>query len=411
MPTIHPHSSFGSVAQLDADERDYLNKTCVPAFESLLVHSRSYTSAEIEQHVQVFTNCVALWLTGRRVSSLPTAKLAVRDWAPVSLSVNFKASVNENHEARTVRFTFEPHKTESIAILNTMARLIGDPDLSWCDQVADALLAIHHSVAIFTGIDCEGSSQKMKAYFSLPKMSDTGMSRNAFILSTIRSLAVQTPPNRVDFSAALNLIETFLPSPAGSKLFLHPIGLDCPDSSTKKPTRIKIYALLPLCNSWSMVQSVHTLGGQLPFNSAIKERLDKLRSIWNLLRGEARELRPEDEDFSKPPRYPTHFINGLIFSFELISGRDIPEIKTYVPPYQYMPTDRCIAANIAQAFRKLGWHQASLDYPTMLESAFPRANLDRASNPETLHDSISFACSPDTGPYLTVYYRERWLPI
>ncbi|KAJ4422310.1 hypothetical protein N0V82_003066 [Gnomoniopsis sp. IMI 355080] len=332
--------------QLEKEEREYLEKVCVPAFKSLLEHARSYSSAEAEDHLRAFTDCMALWIRGRQFSSLPTAKLPIGKWAPMTLSINYKASLEDNNVARTVRFTVEPHKTESMAVLYSLARLLGDPDMSWSDQVADALLCIHPSLTVFAGIDCDGPSRKLKTYLNLPKMSDTGISRNSFVLDTIRNL--KNEAHHIDLAPALDLLEDYLVTPDGSRLFLHPIGMDCPDSSSNKAARIKIYALLPLCNSWSMVKSVHTFGGKLTLDQGRKANLEKLRSIWNLLRGEPQELRTEDEDFDKPPRYPKHFVNGLIFSFELISGQDVPEVKTYVPPYQYSPTDRHIASNIAQ---------------------------------------------------------------
>lgn len=97
-----------------------------------------------------------------------------------------------------------------------------------------------------------------------------------------------------------------------------------------------------------------TLGGRLRDEQTV-ESLEILRSIYPLLRDEA--WGPEaqrDDAWSKPDRIPGTAFSGLTISVELSPGRKIPEMKLYVPIFQYASSTARGLRNYQKVLEKLG---------------------------------------------------------
>lgn len=94
-----------------------------------------------------------------------------------------------------------------------------------------------------------------------------------------------------------------------------------------------------------------TLGGRLR-DEQTAESLKTLKSIYPLLRDEAGEQR--DDAWSKPDRTPGTQFSGLHITVELSPGREVPEVKVYVPTFQYAPSTEVAVGNYQKALEKLG---------------------------------------------------------
>lgn len=97
-----------------------------------------------------------------------------------------------------------------------------------------------------------------------------------------------------------------------------------------------------------------TLGGRLRDEQTL-ESLEILRSIYPLLRDEAGGAEAQRDDaWSKPDRIPGTAFSGLTISVELSPGRKIPEMKLYVPIFQYASSTGAGLGNYQKVLEKLG---------------------------------------------------------
>ena len=126
------------------------------------------------------------------------------------------------------------------------------------------------------------------------------------------------------------------------------VAIDC---IRPRDARVKIY-LAVTSNSWDVVQDVMTLGGRLSDEQAF-ESIEILRSIYPLLRDEVEAEEMRDDSWSKPDRIPGTQFSGLQMSIELSPSRKFPEIKLYVPTFQYARSTEVALSNYQQVLEKL----------------------------------------------------------
>lgn len=121
--------------------------------------------------------------------------------------------------------------------------------------------------------------------------------------------------------------------------------MDCVDP---KDARIKIYMNIR-SNSWNNVVDVMTLGGRLNDEHTLKG-IEILKGLYHLLRDE-----PEghDDDWSKTEHITGIPFSGLQFSVELTASKAIPEVKLYVPMFQYAETTTKALENFETVLKKL----------------------------------------------------------
>ena len=134
-------------------------------------------------------------------------------------------------------------------------------------------------------------------------------------------------------------------SPHDPRLML--VGMDCGEP---RDSRLKIY-LVTSKNSWATVQDVMTLGGRLD-DEPTRKQLALLRKIWPYLINEPDNTRIADENWCKPERMPRVGFFGLMYSLEIKPGRPTPEVKLYVPLFQYAES-WAIAENNMETVLKL----------------------------------------------------------
>jgi len=114
-----------------------------------------------------------------------------------------------------------------------------------------------------------------------------------------------------------------------------------------------------------------TLGGRLEDETTLKG-LEILREFWHLLLQEPEGI--PDDDYNKPLNYPA--VQSLYFSFEMRPGDAYPEVKTYLPTWNYQRNDQETVNNYEEVFRRCGqaWgHEGR--YKKAFESALYVLNL------------------------------------
>ncbi|OHW95850.1 aromatic prenyltransferase [Colletotrichum incanum] len=298
-------------------------------------------------------------------------------------------------------------------MLSQIKAEIRDVQLDWTDQFiedlfpnneAEVALALKraqlelpppldHPLTFNMALDLSGATRKMKAYmFPMAKNLATGRHRDARDagFDAIRKLK----PYGDKLAPAVDFLDRYWDT-CPEKLTLDMIGIDCVDPSK---ARIKIYAHLSTRNSWDLVRHISTFGGQATDFDRLKG-LEILHSLWNIMRNEQGN---HDDAYDKPLRHPTSFLGSIMFSFEILPGRYIPDVKIYIPMWQYAPSDGHIANNLMSAFRQLGWNDVAENYLFNLRRTFPGADLD--SPLSVLHSNLSYSYSPATGAYMSVYY-------
>ncbi|KUL83705.1 hypothetical protein ZTR_07517 [Talaromyces verruculosus] len=397
-------------------------KICQPAIAGLMNHAGTYSADEKENNLRFVEEYVTAWLGPQPASGLN------KDSSPLDVASPLEASINFSANGKTiVRFQFEPlgatvgmhtsadpfGQTKVRTMLSQIENQLASVDMRWATQFIEAFFPrdpaevarvrdketslpfpLDHALTFNVAFDLDGARKRMKTYFfPMAKSFATGRTGESLVFNNIKKL----DPCGADLTPPVNFLEDFFntyPDP----LTIDMVGLDCADPST---ARIKVYAHLQARNSWNTVKSVYTFGDKA-IDDTRKQGLKVLRSIWHSLLDEKEALGSDGgEDYNKPLRYPDSFLGSLMFSFEIVPGSTIPEVKTYVPLWQYGTSDRKIAENLASIFQSLGWHEAANGYLPKLMETFPGADLD---GPSALHSNISFAYSQRTGVYITVYY-------
>ncbi|TLD03584.1 uncharacterized protein PgNI_11657 [Pyricularia grisea] len=396
---------------------------CKPALAGLLDHAGTYTAQEKEQQLAFFKKHVAPWLGSQPLSDESCAVNPIDAISPLEASLNLRSTGKPivRYQFEPLRATREGHDVlENRFGLDSVKKLlleiepeIQHVDLGWAEQFCQALFPssmeemkrvlersrtelpapLDHALTFNMALDLKGGGRHLKVYmFPMAKNLATGRERDARDagLDAVRGLK----PYGDRLTPAVDFLDDYWDR-CPDKLTLDMIGLDCIDPSN---ARIKIYAHLSERNSWQVVRDIVTFGGKATDPERLQS-LDILHSIWDLLRNEHDGGR---DDFDKPLRHPSSFLGSVMFSFEIIPGRHVPEVKVYLPMWQYAPSDGHIAKNLVMVFNKLGWNQAAKDYTSSLRRTFPGADLDSSSS--VVHSNVSFAFSAKTGPYMSVYY-------
>ncbi|KAI1840691.1 hypothetical protein JX266_013098 [Neoarthrinium moseri] len=348
---------------------------CKPAIAGLLDSAGTYTEDEKVSQLAFFRHHVVPWLGPQPLSDGIHAVNPIDAISPVEASINFTANGKP-----IVRYQYEPlsatrqHQDAKERLgqehvrqmLSQIEVELNKPDLRWAhqfieqlfpkneDETALALIRakselpppLDHALTFNMALDLDGAQRKMKAYmFPMAKNLATNRHRDARDagFDAIRNLR----PNGDRLAPSLDFLDSYWDT-CPEHLTLDMIGMDCIDPCK---ARVKIYAHTTTCNSWDIVQHIYTFGGKAVEPERL-HGLEILHSIWDTLRDE-RPYTPDNH--SKQMRHPTSFLGSLMFSFEIKPGREVPDVKVYVPMWQYAPSDGHVTNNLLSAFSKLGW--------------------------------------------------------
>lgn len=400
-------------------------KICKPALSGLIDYAGTYSAEEKQNHLRFFAERIAPWIGPRPAGPLNDD---AEDANPFDAATPVEMSINFTSKRKTmVRFQLEPtgattgpHTVsedplgkQKLRELLASTEDIPGVDLRWASQFLEALIPsdpeelsrvdkaikegrLPYPLTRFNSLqiafDLDGAKKKMKVYFNpMGKQFATGRTNLALTFDTIRSLK----PYAADLEPSVSALENYWAT-CPDTIDVLMTGIDAADPSG---SRIKLYTYLKSQNSWNVVRHVWTLGG-VAMDEERLQGLETLRSIWDLLINEDKN-REDFDNYNKPLKVPESFLGTLLFSFEFKPGSKFPELKVYIPLWQYGATDIEIAKNVAAAFRKLGWEGAADGYLPHLQNTFPGADIDRTAS---LHSFVSFSYSHKTGAYLSLYY-------
>lgn len=402
---------------------EYFWRYCKPVLSGLLDLAGGYSAAEKDSHLRFFhENCAQL------LGPDPTGDRLMEQLIPVEMSVN----ISGDREKGIVRFQMEPRSVtlgphtsptgddpygrKAVgALLDYFEHVIPGLDFKWSRELVDKFM-VYEPVEVARLVAAEKTSLPVPidVYQRCPQFNYAvdmmGGKRNMKIYSIplAKSLAAERPAMDICF-AAIRSLEPYGPElgPAADALqeFLQkrcPGPMSCDyiavDATDPKKSRVKLYISSNELNSFDFIRSVYTLGG-IAMDETRLRGLEVLRSIWPLLLG------VEEEKFSdsssRPVKQLPFFLGCLYFGFEWRAGDDLPQVKLYLPLWQYHKTDRQIASAIEAVLGKLGRQEMSVAYSQHVAKTFAKADWDAGVS---FHNQVSFAYSADTGPYLSIYY-------
>lgn len=401
----------------------FWSQICRPALSGMLDFAGTYSPEEKENHLQFLTQRVCPWIGPRAVHSSADAASPYEASTPVEMSVNFS-----HNRKPIVRFQLEPTiatkgphtASEEPLVLDALSKVLDTAgtlpgvELDWVRQLLRSMVPgeqadianlnkavrggqlpspLDHVTHLQLAFDLDlDGRRKMKVYFNPMGMQ---LASGRAIRDVAFDAITKLEPHGADLARPLRVVGDFMAaSPDAMEVLM--TGVDAADPAA---SRIKLYTYLREANSWEAVRRAWTLGG-VASDTDRTTGLELLRSVWPLLINEPAD-RTDLDTYNKPPKVALSFLGTLLLTYEFRHDTDVPDVKLYLPLWQYAPTDRHIAANVIEVLRKLGWDQAADGYMPHLQRTFPGADLD---GPAALHSYLSFSYSRKTGPYLSLYY-------
>ncbi|WQF89232.1 Putative aromatic prenyltransferase [Colletotrichum destructivum] len=325
------------------------------SLSSLLHWTGSYSAEMIEYHLAFVAEAVVPRLKPPAAADEPRY-LATHSHGIYEASIAFAS-----HTPAKVRFSVQPLVSPACDDLlgqkGTREKIEGiasvcSADRTWLDDFVDSVFLTAEEEAelvdkkangdaatstplqqnCFVAFDLETNMDKngnaaiiMKTYlFPQLKALATGQK----LVDITESVMIRLAGGNKDMLAAWNLLKTFLVS--NHEVNIDFLAIDCL-APHKKP-RAKVYVHTRL-SSLSLARTVFTLGGLLPNSSA-----DFLSQVWPLLMDMEDVSQATMDGVEKPLNKPDKDnmqSRGLCFTLSLVPGKVIPQIKMYVPMWQY----------------------------------------------------------------------------
>ncbi|KAH8897619.1 P450 monooxygenase [Thozetella sp. PMI_491] len=409
---------------IDADPRDtqYWADHITHPLKALLQHTEVYTPADQEAQLRILAENVLPNL-GPRPSQAPTPSYMTQSGSPIQLSINASKNncvrycwdmigvkggtpsdplameaTKEIVASLSARFGFSTvwsdELVKAFALSPEEAQRVVDILPTWLQSFVpegEKAPAIGRIPFGLTAFDLKGSDISMKFYINpRPKEIATGVPTSDIIWKMMRSMTPAFKTNAID------MMEKFVSSIPGSPIEL--VAIDCFDEAHLSEARIKLY-LHTRSNAFKTVREYVTLRGEL-HDEKTNKGLKVLRDIWHLLLQEPEGI--SGEDFEKPLNDASMLCQKLYFSIEIQPGKDLPEVKSYLPTWNYARSDQETIKNYEQVFRKCGhpWGENG-KYGDIFTAAFGPANHERK---KPVHCDASFIYTRNKDVYQTLYF-------
>ncbi|KAI8160755.1 hypothetical protein K4K49_006287 [Colletotrichum sp. SAR 10_70] len=163
----------------------------------------------------------------------------------------------------------------------------------------------------------------MKAYL-FPQLKALATGRS--LVSITESIVARLAEGNEGLLAAWELLRTFLDSYGEENINIYFLAIDC--LPYEMQPRFKIYAHTH-ANSLASARGIFTLGGRLAHST------DFLPQVWPLLMDMEDVPQTSMDDLEKPLNDPDSKYCGLCFAFEMTPSQNVPQVKMYVPMWQY----------------------------------------------------------------------------
>ncbi|KFH41346.1 7-dimethylallyltryptophan synthase-like protein [Hapsidospora chrysogenum ATCC 11550] len=329
----------------------FWTKHTLHVLSALLRNSGAYTQDQQASHLDFFRDVIIPNLGPRPTQPNHKYELVTHNGSPVEFSLNFSGA--SEHPA--VRFSYEP-KGSADHVSKPLGAYMG-----WSEQLraefgpsaedrrilATALPHLPQIPEQLLAVDFKTDGRRaMKSYIGPGiKQMTTGIDPNRASIDAIKRLE----PGGEGFGPALDLFEEYRATCANPPTITM-LGVDCIEPLAG--ARIKIYTRTESSASDSIRDQV-TLGGRRS-DETTTHGVRILRDIWSLLLNE-KDDGNMDDSWAKPERNSPSMHSGLMISWELQLGKQVPEPKVYVPLWQFCDSNRQITANLEEVFKKWGW--------------------------------------------------------
>ncbi|KAK1725543.1 aromatic prenyltransferase, partial [Colletotrichum acutatum] len=351
---------------------------------SLLSWTGSYRAHIQDAHLAFVREAVVPRLKQPPVASDRTNYILTHNHSPYEASVAFSSRKDAK-----VRFTVQPlvesssgpagddplgqkglrHKLEGLASAC-------NADRTWLDGFLDSVLLTEEEETGLVEMKANDALPRQICYagFDLESEENATISMKAYLFPQLKVLA--TGRSLVDITesvttrlaegdramlTAWELLKTYLISQGEDNINIYFLAIDCLALSMKP--RFKVYVHTH-ANSLASARDVFTLGGRLPASSA-----DFLPQVWPSLM-DLEDVSPaEMESLEKPLNQPDSKYCGLCFAFEMMPGKTVPQVKMYVPIWQYSRDEPGVVERYEQLLRTQGMISGKYDFGAAVRDA------------------------------------------
>ncbi|QDS68766.1 aromatic prenyltransferase (DMATS family) [Venturia effusa] len=182
------------------------------------------------------------------------------------------------------------------------------------------------------------------------------------------------------------------------------LAVDC--KALSQAPRVKLYAH-SYEYSFEAMEHVLTMGGLLSHEQQTQSCLALLEDLWRALFSDVMDDLPSN-GWKTRQLEPVINLNNrraeFIYSFEVRSGKTLPEVKFYLPIRFYNATDAATVSKLSSFFESRGWHDMAKSYKYALEEILPMNSLETEGG---THTYLAFAYSKTRGAYMTLYWQPR----
>ncbi|KAF6844644.1 aromatic prenyltransferase [Colletotrichum musicola] len=388
---------------------------------SLLRWTGSYPIHIQDSHLAFVGEAVVPRLKQPPVAADRLRYILTHNHSPYEASVAFAS-----HQSPKVRFTVQPLVDSSPAgddplgqkrlreKLEDLASACG-ADRTWLSAFVDSVfLTAEEEAALIKKRDGNAADELPQqicyAGFDLEPHEDEGgaaaIGMKAYLFPQLRALA--TDRKLVDITecaitqlaagdkkmlAAWQLLRTFLVAQGEDKINIYFLAIDC--LAAQMEPRFKVYAHTH-ANSLASARNVFTLGGRLPACSA-----DVLPQVWPLLTDMEDIPEADIECQEKPLNEPDSKYCGLCFAFEMVPGKAVPQVKMYVPMWQYARDEAGVMERYERILQTQGMIMGDREFGAAVQEAFGK-------NRETGQHTMASFSSSEKGVGLSAYFGPRF---
>ncbi|KAH0420673.1 aromatic prenyltransferase [Colletotrichum camelliae] len=385
---------YNEVEVSASPEGDPLVSSWLPTFQStlssLLRWTGAYPAHIQDAHLAFVREAVVPRLKQPPVTTDRLHYILTHNHSPYEASVAFAS-----HQPPKVRFTVQPLVDPSTVggdplgqrglreKLENLASASG-ADRTWLDAFVDSVFltaeeeaalvdkAAHRGTAdalprqiCYAGFDLESNENYngkaaigMKAYL-FPQLKSLATGR--CLVSITESIVTRLAEGNEEMLAAWELLRTFLISYGDENINIYFLAIDC--LANDMEPRFKIYAHTH-ANSLASARQIFTLGGRLAHSSA-----DFLPQVWPLLMDMEDVPQANMDDLEKPLNDPDSKYCGLCFAFELAPGKVIPQVKMYVPMWQYARDKAGVVERYDRILQNQGMMMGDHDFKAAIKDA------------------------------------------
>ncbi|GKT48766.1 indole prenyltransferase tdiB [Colletotrichum spaethianum] len=202
----------------------------------------------------------------------------------------------------------------------------------------------------YAGFDLESDADEngkaaigMKAYL-FPQLQALATGRE--LVDITESVVTRLAEGDSGMLAAWGLLKTFLDSHSEDNINIYFLAIDC--LAPHMAPRFKVYTHTH-ANSLASARHVLTLGGRLSPSSA-----NFLPQVWPLLMDMEDVPQAIMDGLEKPLSEPDSKYCGLCFAFEMVPGKAVPQVKMYVPMWQYARDDSAVVERYGRILQMQG---------------------------------------------------------